>query len=270
MDNPQPIEKRFIFRGDAVAFAAHIRRPADFQFKAVASSTLPVTGGLAEASSGPQSYQDILSFSSASTSAEGDYADTRRAADFTQGNFGDNELSTQTFVDSRLTGLTIKGMQDPPPAGTGKPVVFMVKELHARLESASDRQNPIAFRGLEATIDGVSIDGHGLIVTTVSDVSTQQETYDKLVNAYQTDSNFRKQYGNLFYHTGQEKTGVSALLSKPTSRTLITSSSARSLPAFAGPAHPTPASSSTETRSPSPASALFFSARSSTNKTPAV
>ena len=209
MDTPQAIEKRFIYHANAVAFAAHIRRPKDFQFKAVASSCLPVTGGLAEATSGPQSFDETISFKAASTSAEGDFADTRRAVDFTQGNFGENELSTQTIVDARLSGLKIVGS----PA-TGKPVTFIADELHARIESFSDRRTPIAFRGLEATINGVSVDGHQLIVTTAPEVCTQHETYDKLVKAYQDDSNFRKQFGALFYPTGHEKTGVGALLTK--------------------------------------------------------
>jgi len=214
MDNPQPIEKRFIFLGNAVAFAAHIRRPSDHQFKAVASSCLPVTGGLAEATSGPQSFQDVISFKAASTSAQGDFADTRRAVDFTHGNFGDNELSTQTFVDSRLSGLKISVVQDQPPGAAAKALTFMVDELHARLESASDRQNQTAFRGLEAIFQGVIVDGHELIVTTAPEVCTQYETYDKLVVAYQNDSDFRKRYGSLFYPTGNEKTGVGAMLSK--------------------------------------------------------
>jgi hypothetical protein len=214
MDTPQSIEKRFIYHANAVAFAAHIRRPTDFQFKAVASSCLPVTGGLAEATSGPQKFQEIVSFTAASSSAEGDFADTRRAVDFTHGNFGDNELSTQTFVDARLSGLKIAVAQDHPPTGSGKTVTFAAQELHARLESASDRRGPVAFRGLEATIKGVSVDGHELIVTTAPEVCTQHETYDKLVKAYQDDGNFRKQFGALFYPTGHEKTGVGALLAR--------------------------------------------------------
>jgi hypothetical protein len=248
MDNPQPIEKRFIFFGNAVAFAARIRRPTDHRFPAVASSCLPVTGGAAAASSGPQNFQDMISFRSAATSAVGDFADTRRAVDFTHGNHGDNELSTQTFVDSRLSGLKISVMQDHPPQATGKIVTFAAEELHARLEdeqipgftvgtypqatgkivtfaaeelharleSSSDRRTPTAFRGLEATFQGVTVDGHELLVPTVTELCTHYETYDKLVTAYQDDSDFRKRFGSCFYLTGQEKTGVGALLSKPT------------------------------------------------------
>ena len=215
MDTPQPIEKRFIFFGNAVAFAAHIRRPTDHQFKAVASSCLPVTGGLAEAASGPQSYDNLISFTSASTSAQGDFADTRRAVDFTQGNFAENELSTQTFVNSRLSGLKINVTQDQQPQTAGKVTTFAAEQLYARLESSSDRVNPTAFRGLEATFQGITVDGHELLVITAPEVCTQNETYDKLVKAYQEDGDFRKKYGALFYPTGNEKTGVGALLSKP-------------------------------------------------------
>jgi hypothetical protein len=215
MDHPHSIEKRFLFHANAVAFAAHIRRPKDFQIKAVASSCLPVTGGLAEASVSKQSFQDIISFDSASSSASGDFSDTRRAVDFTKGNFGDNELSTQTFVDARISGLRIIGARDPETTGGfAKPVTFMAKELHARLESTSDRRNPVAFRGLDAEFQGISIDGNELIVSTAPEVCTHYETYDKLVQAYHEDGDFRKKYGGLFYGTGHEKSGIGAILSK--------------------------------------------------------
>ena len=60
----------------------------------------------------------------------------------------------------------------------------------------------------------MSVNGHELIVTTAPEVCTQHETYDKLVKDYQDDGDFRKQFGALFYPTGQEKTGIGAILSK--------------------------------------------------------
>jgi hypothetical protein len=213
MDKNSEIEKRFIFHGNAVAFAAHVRRPEDFFIPAVASSCLPVTGGLAEAASGPQRFKEI-SFDSASTRAHGDYADVRRAVDFTHGNFGENLLPTNTFVESALKGLKIEIPQ--PAAGTAAPAVrrFSVDNLHVRLESSSDRRGPIAFRSLEATIGGVEVDGHRLNVITAAHVFGQHDTYPKLSKAYEEDADFRQQYGKCFYPTGQEKTGLSGLLSK--------------------------------------------------------
>jgi hypothetical protein len=216
MDSNDPIEKRYIFLANAVAFAAHIRRPNDHQLKAVASSSLPVTGGLAEASSGPQDYNEYISFASASTRASGDFADTRRAADFANGNHGDNDLSTLTFVETQVNSFKISTKLDGPPPAAGKPLTFSVDQLHLRLESSSDRHTQTAFRGLEAEFKTVTFNGQELLVSTAPEVCTQYETYDKLVAAYQEDARFRKQFGSLFYPMGNEKTGVTALLSKPT------------------------------------------------------
>lgn len=210
-----PIEKRFAFFGNAVAFAAHIRRPADFQFKAVASSVIPVTGGLAEAVSERQSYRppnseaDILSFTAASTRATGDYTDPRRAVDFTNGNYADNELSTLTLVEARVSGFKIAIPQDSAVR------TFEVEELLARLESTSDRRTPNAFRGLDAVFTNVTVNGNQLKVNTATDVFTQNETLEKLATTYEKNSDFRKQYGSLFYPTGQEQTGIAKLLWKP-------------------------------------------------------
>jgi len=214
MDTHSKIEKRFLFHANSVAFAAHVRRPDDFFIPAVASSCLPITGGLAQAESGPQRFNDIISFDSASSRAHGDYADTRRAADFTHGNFEENHLSTNTFVESTLKGLKFEIPQDP--VGDAAPVVrrFSVENLHARLESVSDRRSPVAFRSLETTIDGVSIDGYPLKVITAAHIFGQHDTYAKLVKAYEEDADFRKQYASCFFPTGHEKHGLSGLLSK--------------------------------------------------------
>jgi hypothetical protein len=197
MDNP-PVEKRFIFNGAAVALAAHIRRPNDLFIRAVAPTALPVTGGLAEVQASGQNFHEIISFESASSRTLGDFADIHSAAGFTNGNHGQNGLSTHTFVESSVDGLKI---DVPLDTGKGRRV-FAVKQLHIRLESASDRRNPIAFRSLETTFTEVSVDGVPLKVNTVADVFSQHETKAKLVQRYEKDGDFRKRYGNLFFPTG--------------------------------------------------------------------
>lgn len=197
MDNP-PVEKRFIFNGAAVALAAHIRRPNDLFIRAVAPTALPVTGGLAEVQASGQNFHEIISFESASSRTLGDFADIHSAAGFTNGNHGQNGLSTHTFVESSVDGLKI---DVPLDTGKGRRV-FAVKQLHIRLESASDRRNPVAFRSLETTFTEVSVDGVPLKVNTVADVFSQHETKAKLVQRYEKDGDFRKRYGNLFFPTG--------------------------------------------------------------------
>jgi hypothetical protein len=200
MDNP-PVEKRFIFNGAAVALAAHIRRPNDLFIRAVAPTVLPVTGGLSEAQASGQNFHEIISFESASSRTLGDFADTHSAAGFTNGNHGENGLSTHTFVESAVNGLKV---DVPLDSGKGRRV-FAVKQLHLRLESASDRRNPIAFRSLETTFTDVSVDGVPLKVNTVADVFSQNETKAKLVQRYEKDGDFRKRYGNLFFSTGRRE-----------------------------------------------------------------
>jgi hypothetical protein len=215
MENKSDTEKRILFQGNSVAFAAHIRRPDDFEIPAVASSCLPVTGGLAEASSGPQRFRDVISFESASTRAYGDYADTRRAADFTHGNSEENQLPANTFVESNLKGLRFDFPLDA--VGDAAPVIrtLTVDNLHVRLESTYDRRNPVSFRSLEVTIDGFAVDGHRLkVFTAAADISEHCDTYEKLLKAYEQDSDFRKKYSGCFYPTGNEKTGLGGLLGK--------------------------------------------------------
>jgi hypothetical protein len=213
MENNPTIEKRFIFHGNAVAFAAHVRRPEDFMIPAVASSCLPVTGGLAEGHSGPQRFREIA-FESAFTRAHGDYADVRRAVDFTHGNFGENLLPTNTFVESGLKGLRIEIPQ--APVGDAAAIVrrLSIDNLHVRLESSSDRRTPTAFRSLEVSFGGVAVDGRRLKVTTAADMFSQYDTYAKLAKTYEEDADFRQRYGKCFYPTGQEKTGLLSRLGK--------------------------------------------------------
>ena len=212
MDTAQPVEKRFAFFGTAVAFAAHIRRPVDYQFKALASSVIPVTGGLAEAHVEKETYrppnfeQDLITVVGASTRVSGDYTDPRRAADFTHGNFGDNELSTVTLVESRVASFRIA----VPKTGGAK--TFEADDLLARIESTSDRRNPNSFSGLDAVFGNVKVNGNQLRVNTDIKPFTENNTLEKLANAYDQNSDFRKQYGSLFYPTGQEQTGIAKLL----------------------------------------------------------
>lgn len=188
----KPVEKRFFFHGNAVALAAHIRRPDDYFIPAVASSCLPVTGGLAQADAGGQSFHDLISFGSASTRATGDFSDLRGAADYTQGNHGDNNLPTNTFVESAMKNFKIT-------AGR----VFSVDELLVRLENTSDRRGRTSFRSLQVAIDGVAVDGHILLVKTNPEIFAEHDTKAKLEQAFQHDSGFRQQCGHQFFFPGE-------------------------------------------------------------------
>jgi hypothetical protein len=194
------VERRFFFHGNAVALAAHIRRPDDYFIPAVASSCLPVTGGLAQADSEGQNFNDLISFGSASTHAKGDFVDQRSAAEYTRGNHGDNNLPTSTIVESTTKGFKISTPPDPA-GGAGR--VFSVDNLVVRMENTSNRRSPTSFRSLYVTIDGVSVDGHILLVKTDPEIFTENDTKKKLEETFERDSEFRKRCGHQFFYPGE-------------------------------------------------------------------
>ncbi len=171
----------------------------------MASSCLPVTGGLAQAEAGAQSFHDLISFGSAATRATGDFSDARGAADYTQGNHGENNLPTNTFVESTVKGFKIT---------SGR--VFSVDELLVRQENTSDRRSPTSFRSLHVTISGVSVDGHTLVVKTNPEIFSEHDTKEKLKQVFERDNDFRKQCGHQFFLPGEppEQNPLGKLFSK--------------------------------------------------------
>lgn len=192
------VEKRPIFHGNAVALSAHIRRPRDFFVPAVASSCLPVTGGLAEADSPRQSFHDIISFDSASSRVVGDFIDLQKAAEYTRGNHGQNDLPTMTIAECRVRGLKIQ-----VPGTDSDRRTFIADQLEIQAESSAERRRPTEFRSLRTVIEGVSVDGNVLNVTTDTDLFSQNETKEKLCAAFEQSRSFRKRYGQRFYATGE-------------------------------------------------------------------
>lgn len=222
-----PVETRFIFDGSAVAFAGRIRRPDDVFIKAAAPVHLPVTGGLSEAviegpDVPPYQYKNLITFSSAYSRAQGDYSDPRRAADFTSGNHGHNDLPANTALQSRLLALKVHGEADPT---LGTPArVFAADHLEAYLASTSNRRDPNSFRSMSATFKGITLtttDDKGtstseLLVHTATEIFAANDTKEQLLATYRNDGDFRKKYAALFFPPGAALPGfLNTLLSKP-------------------------------------------------------
>jgi len=197
-------DKRFLFHGNAVAFAAHIRRPENFFIPTIARSCLPVTGGRAEATEQKKSFSDLISFESASSHATGDYADLEKAVSFTHGNHGDNDLPTSTVVETTVTGFKI---QIPQPAEKGAaPGVRQLEigRLHVRMENTSKHGDPTAFHLLDVDIDGASVDGHAFRVVTNHKLFSEHETKQKLERAFAQSGDLHKNHGHHFFSFGED------------------------------------------------------------------
>jgi hypothetical protein len=188
------VEKRFFFHANAVALAGHIRRPEDFFIPSVASTCLPVTGGVGKAESESASFGDLLSYGRASTSVSGDFVGGNKAAEYSHGNHGENDLPTATSAQAGLTGLKM----------TNGDRLVEIDALEAKMSASSDRRNPPEFHSLSAEFKGVRVDGIGLKITTHCEIFTEYATKEKLARVFEKNKSFRSRCAPFFF---TQKTG---------------------------------------------------------------
>ena len=170
MDNLHP--RRHIFHGHASGVSAHIRRPQDQLLPVQGCSTLPVTGGHAEQSLGPQSLDKWVSFDAVSTSAHGDYVDAAEGVATTTGAVAFDAAATQTTVKSEVRGLEILGRVHVAHAAVG-----LVSQ------SAVGQEQPVI--RLEGNVlEGVRIDDSRLAITLAEDFYQVCDTKDKFAKAH--------------------------------------------------------------------------------------
>src|SRR3979490_419861 len=89
------MEKRFVFRGNAVGVAAHIRKPEDLIIWVQGASSLPVIGGYSRSNLDRALFGDVLSFDSVRTQATGDLSE--------------RETAYKTLANSVVKGLNVNG-----------------------------------------------------------------------------------------------------------------------------------------------------------------
>jgi hypothetical protein len=201
-----PVVRRVLFHANAVALAANIQNPKQYFVEAVACSGLPVTGGYAEAHSNGDK-KGIFSYDSAFTSVLGEFVPREAAAslDLKGRNYDDNDLPAQTILKATLKGLKIEASAGE--AGSPRRTV-KVDQLDAEIRSFYDRKNPIEFRMLQVTVDGVSVDGKKLIVDTNTQVFTENNTLAKLVSALKDDTVRQRSASQIFYNDDEVMLGT--------------------------------------------------------------
>jgi len=219
MPDEKPADKRFIFSGSAVAFGGRIRRPDDLFLKAAAASHLPVTGGLSESHvTGPDvsqyHYKEYLRFSEAYSRAHGDYSDPRKAAEFTHGNHGLNDLPVSTVVESRLLDLRVDADADAAERTPRR--IFQAKKLEVHMQTATNWSGEQStMRSLSVAFDGITLStvtqgtsgAVELKVITAPQVFSDNETKAKLIDKYAKDGDFRKKFATCFHPLGDGDKG---------------------------------------------------------------
>jgi hypothetical protein len=175
-------QRRFLFRGHAVAVAGEIRRPKAVRIPSQCSLALPSTGGAAHVKLSKTNFENILSFDSAEAIVDGDYqsAGGKSAVDFTFGNHRANSLPAKTTVGTLVSGLTVT-VADQKTTRTLK-----VAKLGATLISehpGTSAEPSIRAEGTE--LKGLSIDGCGLEVS-FHDLFNLYATKEAMGSAYRT------------------------------------------------------------------------------------
>jgi hypothetical protein len=184
------LRRRFIFHGNAAAIGGRIVRPADVMIDSPVSSFLTVVGGRTQAKAGATRFGEWVSFASAATSAEGVFDDLKQQIEFSYHRVAQDSLTMTTRVSADVTGLSV----DETPNLT-------IKRVHAAMTARSpegpegNNEPPIAV-DKETTIDGVAIDGLGLVVELAVPVFQRYDTWSKLVAAAD-DPEFARSSGSL-------------------------------------------------------------------------
>ena len=218
------VDRRFIFNGSAVAFGGRIRRPDDLFLKAVGVAHLPVTGGLSHSVSkgvdlSDSHYKEYLKFSEASSKAQGDFTDIRKAAEYTHSNHGQNPSPAQTSVESQLLDLCIDAAADKEAKTPRR--TFRAKRLEVRMQTTSGRSaQQSAIHSLSAAFEEITITSDRgvaipLKVLTATEIFSENTTKAKLIERYATDAEFRKKYASCFDPLGVNDKGfIGNLVSK--------------------------------------------------------
>jgi hypothetical protein len=196
--------RRFLFHGNAAAIGGRIVRrntntPIDLVLESTCESSLMPVGGRSHSAVRGKNYEGLVSFSSASTFAEGLFDNHRRAVQASYGRLPEDSLVATTRVGAEIhdvvvgTGPTLKvkllraTLHSQSPLGSGQP---SIKPVDARKQTA---------------IEGVFIDGHELLVELNLPVFKQCDTQAKLLTAVDNPK-FVKLHGHcLFMRSGVAK-----------------------------------------------------------------
>jgi hypothetical protein len=191
---------RFHFHGNASALGGRIVRradqPIDLVIETKGESSLTPVGGRSNSKIPGRRYEDLVSFSSASTFAEGLFDDHAQAVEATHGRVPEEALTATTRVGADIHDVVV---------GSGP--ILRVTRLRATLHSNSPfGSGQPSIRPIDADdqtiIQGVTIDGHELLIELNAPMYQQYDTHAKLLTACD-DPAFVEEHGHcLFLRTG--------------------------------------------------------------------
>jgi hypothetical protein len=182
---------RYVFHSHAAAFGGHIVRPKDIVLEANGASALLVTGGRSVAHLPRTRYDEFFEVESAHTFAEGLFEDPAKFVEVTHHRAQEHSLTAVTRVHAEVKGFAL-----------GRKPRLMIKRLRAELNGRSPLGSgqPSIRVGRDVALEGVTIDGHTLVVELNPLPFQQFDTHAKLLVAAD-DPAFVRESGDALYMT---------------------------------------------------------------------
>jgi hypothetical protein len=170
MDHPL----RYVFHSHAAAFGGRIVRPKDIVLEAGGASALLVTGGRSVAQLTRTQFDDFFEVESANTVAEGFFEDTAAFIEVTHRRAHEQALVAVSRARTEVNGLAV-----------GRKPRLTIKRIRAELtnRSAGHSGQPSIRIGKDTAIDGISIEGHRLVVDLNTGPFIRHDTHAKLLAA---------------------------------------------------------------------------------------
>jgi hypothetical protein len=189
MDHPL----RYVFHSHAAAFGGRIVRPKDIVLEAQGASALLVTGGRSVARLQRTAFDEFFEVESANTVTEGFFEDLKGFVDVTNHKAEEQSLTAVSRARAEVVGLSV-----------GRKPRMTIKRVVAELtnRSAGHSGQPAIRIGKDVAVDGVSIDGHRLVVELNTKPFLKHDTHAKVLAAAD-DAKFTEEAGESLFMSGR-------------------------------------------------------------------
>jgi hypothetical protein len=174
------MEKRFIFRGNAVGVAGHMHHPEDLIIWVQGASALPVIGGYSQSTAERAKFGNVLSVEQVRTQATGD--------------FSEKENAYKTLTNSSVKGLDV----------TRRLTADSLEATFTSTHPSDGAEPSIVHYG--TSITNLRLDGYPIDVK-LDDVFNRYSTRESLAKAYSGDDAFFKRYGHRFQKSEKPASG---------------------------------------------------------------
>ena len=170
MDHPL----RYVFHSHAAAFGGRIVRPRDIVLEAHGASALLVTGGRSVAQLQRTKFDEFFEVESANTLTEGFFEDLAGFVEVTHHRAQEQGLAAVSRARAEVVGFSVGR----------KPRMTIARIVAAMTNRSAGHSGQPAIRiGDDVAIDGISIDGHRLVVELDTTPFVTHDTHAKLLAA---------------------------------------------------------------------------------------